>query len=160
MGTSYVRKQRTVRLPVATDLQVNKFSSGVTTQEGSYIYNGIILKYPQSDKYYITQRPSFSTVIDPAEEAVEHIGETVIITGPVIDYLDFTFPDLRTDPVLGVGNPFGPNAFLVRLMVDVDSLPEDLYVGITISIIGEIGPNSFGGARIWVDDLSQIEIIE
>ena len=94
------------------------------------------------------------------EEAVEHIGETVIITGPVIDYLDFTFPDLRTDPVLGVGNPFGPNAFLVRLMVDVDSLPEDLYVGITISIIGEIGPNSFGGARIWVDDLSQIEIIE
>ena len=94
------------------------------------------------------------------EEAAEHIGETATVTGPVIDWLDYTFPDGRTDPVLGVGQPNGPRAFLVRLMVDRESLPEDLYTGKTISIIGEIGPNAFGGARIWVDDLSQIEIIE
>jgi len=94
------------------------------------------------------------------EEAAEHIGETATVTGPVIDSVDFPFPDGRTDPVLGVGKPYGPGAFLVRLMVDQESLPEDLYVGKTISIIGEIGPNGFGGARIWVDDLSQIEIIE
>jgi len=94
------------------------------------------------------------------EEAAEHIGETATVTGPVIDWLDFPFPDGLTDPVLGVGKPNGPGALLVRLMVDRESLPEDLYVGKTISIIGEIGPNGFGGARIWVDDLSQIEIIE
>ena len=94
------------------------------------------------------------------EEATEHMGETVMVTGPVIDWLDYTFPDGRTDPVLGLGEPFGPGSFLVRLMVDRESLPEDLYAGKTISIIGEIGPNAFGGARIWVDDLSQIEIIE
>ena len=94
------------------------------------------------------------------EEAAEHIGETATVTGPVIEWLDYTFPDGRTDPVLGVGQPDGPGAFLVRLMVDRESLPEDLYAGKTISIIGEIGPNAFGGARIWVDYLSQIEIIE
>ncbi len=94
------------------------------------------------------------------EEATEHIGETVTITGPVIDWADYAFPDGRTDPVLGVGESNGPGAFLVRLMIDRESLPEDLYVGKTISIIGEVGPNSYGGARIWVDDMSQIEIIE
>ena len=94
------------------------------------------------------------------EEAVEHIGETARVTGKVIDWVDYDFPDGRTDPVLGVGEPNGPGAFLVRLMVDRESLPEDLYAGKTITVIGEIGPNAFGGARIWVDDLSQIEIIE
>jgi hypothetical protein len=92
------------------------------------------------------------------DEAASHIGETATVTGPVIDSIDVPFPDGRTDPVLSVGEPFGPGAFMVRLMMDRDALPEDLYVGKTISVTGKIIPNPFGGAAIWITDLSQIQI--
>ena len=94
------------------------------------------------------------------DEATDSLGSTALMTGPVVEWVEYSFPDGRTDPVLSLGEPFGLGAFLVRLMVDRDSLPEELYIGKTISVIGEVGPNSFGGARIWVDDLAQIEIVE
>ena len=69
MGTNYIKKARDVRLPVVTDLHVNTFASGITNEEGGYIYNGIIMKYPNG-KYYVTQRPTVNVVIDPDTESV------------------------------------------------------------------------------------------
>ena len=66
MGTNYVKKARTVRLPVVTDIQINSFNTGVPETLGSYIYNGTVLQYPDG-KYYVTQRPSFSVFESPAD---------------------------------------------------------------------------------------------
>lgn len=61
---SYVKKDRNKRLPLVTDAQINKFSGGASTQRGSYIYNGIVLQYPNGP-YYVTQRPSVNIFEDP-----------------------------------------------------------------------------------------------
>ena len=64
MGTNYVKKSRTVRLPIATSTKINQFSNGASTERGSYILNGIILKYPD-EKLYVTQRPTITSAYDP-----------------------------------------------------------------------------------------------
>jgi hypothetical protein len=64
MGTNYVKKARTVRLPAVADLQINSFSTGVVDTYGSYIYNGTVLTYPDGTPY-VTQRPGMSVFQDP-----------------------------------------------------------------------------------------------
>lgn len=69
MGTNYVKKARTERLPVITDTQINAFSTGVVQSRGSYILNGTVFKYPDGT-LYTTQRPSFSVFNSPSDSLV------------------------------------------------------------------------------------------
>ena len=72
MGTTYVKKQRTVRLPAASDLQVNEFSTGVVDVHGSYILNGVIRQYTGGN-YYVTQRPGASIFYSPSDASVTDV---------------------------------------------------------------------------------------
>jgi hypothetical protein len=47
----------------------------------------------------------------------------------------------------------------ITLNIDPATLPEDKYVGQTISVTSEIGPRGDGGTQIIVSDLSQIEVM-
>lgn len=69
MGTNYIKKSRTTRLPVITDTQINAFSTGVVQSRGSYILNGSVFKYPNGTAY-VTQRPSFSVFNSPSDSEV------------------------------------------------------------------------------------------
>jgi hypothetical protein len=70
--TSYVAKDRTVRLPTVTDLQINSFNTGMINVHGSYIKNGVIRKYP-SGTFYVTQRPGFSIFNSPSDASVTDV---------------------------------------------------------------------------------------
>ena len=98
------------------------------------------------------------------EEASEHIEEEATVTGPVIsagELLHAGLPWYFT-LVLGVNDNGG---VFVQMLGDLaESLPEDQYVGHTIAVTGQIieliWQGEHTGTKIWIDDLSQIEIIE
>jgi hypothetical protein len=98
------------------------------------------------------------------EEAIDHISETATVIGPVVSAQEETYPggvDLVT-LMLGTEDTGG---VLIQLLVDMESLPEGLYLGHTIAVTGYINEvtvlgGEIFGTRIWVDDLSQIEIVE
>jgi hypothetical protein len=97
------------------------------------------------------------------DEAEYHLGETAIVIGPVIEMERGQIGSCITY-TLGVGKPVGHGSFLVDLGCQ-ESPPEDIYTGHTISVTGYIVFNGYpgsgpSGARIVIDDLSQIEIIE
>jgi TRAP-type C4-dicarboxylate transport system substrate-binding protein len=96
------------------------------------------------------------------EEAYEHIGETWTVTGPIIDSVDLRIYNMGDVIVLGMGKSVSNRAEGIGIHLDVDDslLPEDLYVGRTISVTGEISLNQFGGASMTVTDLSQIQMEE
>ena len=98
------------------------------------------------------------------EEASDHIEEAATVTGPVIsagNLLHAGLPYYFT-LVLGVNDNGG---VFVQMLGDLaESLPEDQYVGHTIAVTGRIielvWQGEHTGTKIWVDDLSKIEIIE
>ena len=98
------------------------------------------------------------------EEASEHIEEVATVTGPVIsagELLHAGLPWYFT-LVLGVNDNGG---VFVQMLGDLaEFLPEDQHVGHTIAVTGQIieliWQGEHTGTKIWIDDLSQIEIIE
>jgi hypothetical protein len=89
------------------------------------------------------------------DEAANHIGEEATVCGKIVD----TFP-YSGMTILGMGaGVMEPSA--VGIEVD-DSmkgdLDEDLYVGKTICVTGEIHENPNGGGSIKVSDPSQIKV--
>jgi hypothetical protein len=91
------------------------------------------------------------------DEAINHIGETATVTGPVIDAVDLLALKAGDNFIVGIGKgALAKGAFGIELAVDRATLPADLYVGKTVSITGKIGKNPLGGANIIVTDLSQI----
>jgi para-nitrobenzyl esterase len=95
------------------------------------------------------------------EEAKDHVGESVIVTGPIIDSFDLRDVGWGDHIALGMGKPVqDPGTIGINLKVDDAVLPEDLYIGKTISVTGTPFINPLGGVSIDVTDLSQIEIIE
>lgn len=69
MGTNYVKKARTTRLPLITDTQINAFDTGFVQSRGSYILNGTILKYPDGTPY-VTQRPAIEVFNSPSDSSI------------------------------------------------------------------------------------------
>jgi para-nitrobenzyl esterase len=95
------------------------------------------------------------------EEAKDHVGETVTITGPIIDSFDMREAGWGDYLVLGMGKPvMNLSTVGINLMVDDAVLPEDLYIGKIVSVTGTPYINQLGGVSIDVMDLSQIEVIE
>jgi para-nitrobenzyl esterase len=95
------------------------------------------------------------------EEAIDHIGETATVTGPIIDSIDLRTSGYGDNIVLGMGKSVEDLGKVgIELAVDRAKLPADLYKGKTISATGKIYRNPLGGASVLVDDLSQIEIID
>jgi hypothetical protein len=103
---------------------------------------------------------SFTVVAPPPaggaytwEEAKDHIGETATVTGPIIDTLD-----IGTSVLLGMGvSAYDAATVGIELpKADLDKYPEDLYVGKTIAVTGELYQNPYGGANVLVTDPAQI----
>jgi hypothetical protein len=89
------------------------------------------------------------------DEAANHIGEEATVCGKIVD----TFP-YSGMTILGMGaGVMDPSA--VGIEVD-DSmkgdLDEELYVGKTICVTGEIHENPNGGGSIKVSDPSHIKV--
>ena len=63
-------------IPIPTDLNIEKFSGASIERLSSYIENGVIEEYPEK-KRYVTQRPSFTTVVDASDAAVPAKGRGV-----------------------------------------------------------------------------------
>ena len=112
MGTSYTKKQRTVRIPAVTDMQINHFSGGTKTEIGSYVYNGIILKYPNK-VYYVTQRPTVTIEYEPADVVglTDYAGRAVyywdeIGIGAYVEdsYVDANYVQSSDTPALYLAN--------------------------------------------------------
>jgi rRNA maturation protein Nop10 len=94
------------------------------------------------------------------EEAIDHIGETATVTGPVIDSVDLLAFKAGNNIIVGIGKgALEPGAFGFELDVDRAELPADLYQGMTVSVTGKIITNPLGGATIKVTDLSQITVL-
>ena len=98
------------------------------------------------------------------EEATDHVREMATVIGPVITAGDVLHPGLTVHFTLVLGANDNRGVFVQIGRPLVESLPEDMYIGRTIAVTGNINELSwegdFTGTRIWVDDLSQIEIIE
>jgi hypothetical protein len=99
------------------------------------------------------------------EEASDHIEEVVTVTGPVISAdRGLLYPGLNVHFTLVLGVKDVGGVFVQLPDGLVESLPEDLYVGHTIAVTGSIielvWEGEHTGTRIWVDDLSQIEMID
>jgi hypothetical protein len=95
------------------------------------------------------------------EEAIDHIGETAKVTGPIINLWD---PEFDGDFKLGMGKVWAQQGWVnIELKVDRDMISPDDYVGKTVSVRGEIYLYDLFGKQapaIDVTDLSQIEIID
>ena len=89
------------------------------------------------------------------DEAAKHIGEEATVCGEIVDTLPY-----MGMTILGMGAAVMESS-AVGIEVD-DSikgdLDEDLYVGKTISVSGEIHENPNGGGSIKVSDPSQIKV--
>jgi para-nitrobenzyl esterase len=95
------------------------------------------------------------------EEAKNHVGESVTVTGPIVDTFDLRTIGLGDYITIGMGKPvMDPGTIGINLKVDDAVLPEDLYTGKMISVTGTPYINPLGSISIDVTDLSQIEIIE
>jgi hypothetical protein len=98
------------------------------------------------------------------EEASDHIEEVATVTGPVIFAGKFLHAGLPWHFTLVLGVKDVGGVFVQMLDALEESLPEDMYVGHTIAVTGYIielvSKGEHTGTKIWVDDLSQIEIIE
>jgi hypothetical protein len=94
------------------------------------------------------------------EEAIDHIGEIAMVTGPIIDSIDARGSDFGDAIDLGMGKRFGEEGYVgIALAVDRAMLPADLYIGKIISVTGNIYITPLGTAGIAVTDLSQISEI-
>jgi hypothetical protein len=103
--------------------------------------------------------PSTTPGVYTWEEAVNHIGETATVTGPIVDSFDLRTIGTGDNIVLGMGLTATSRwATGIELGVDRAELPADLYIGKTISVTGKIYKNMIGGAAILVTDLAQIEV--
>lgn len=89
------------------------------------------------------------------EEAKDHIGETVTVCGPIVESLD-----IGSAMLLGMGaSTTDPSCVGIELSYDIlAELPEDLYVGKTICVTGELHTNPVGGASMAVNEASQIVV--
>jgi hypothetical protein len=94
------------------------------------------------------------------EEAIDHIGEIAMVTGPIIDSIDARGSDFGDAIDLGMGKRFGEEGYVgIALTVDRAILPADLYIGKLISVTGKIYQTPLSGSGIAVTDLSQISEI-
>ena len=108
---------------------------------------------------YFEEDSAATTNVYTWEEVIDHIGETAIVTGPIIDWVDLRDIGLGDNLVLGMGiGASEPGTVGINLKVDDAILPEELYIGFTVSVTGEIYENPLGGALIDVTDLSRIVI--
>jgi len=105
-----------------------------------------------------TPAPKPAAVALSWEEAKDHMGETATVSGPVIEVT----PGWQTAKVLAMGAKTGEGVNIV--INDPAQFPgelEDLYIGKTIAVTGEITKNAWTGAiQIEVTDPSQIVVQE
>jgi hypothetical protein len=91
------------------------------------------------------------------DEAAKHIGEKATVCGKIIDTLPYSGMT-----ILGMGAAVMDSG-AVGIEID-DSIkaqfPEDMYVGKTICVTGEIHQNPSNGGSITVSDPAQIKVKE
>ncbi len=89
------------------------------------------------------------------DEAAKHIGETATVCGKIVDTLPYSGMT-----ILGMGAAvMEPSAVGIEVPDSMkDSLDEDLYVGKTICVTGEIHQNPNNGGSITVSDPAQITV--
>ena len=89
------------------------------------------------------------------DEAAKHIGETATVCGKIVD--SFPYSGMT---ILGMGAAvMEPGAVGIEIDDSIkDKFPEDLYVGKTICVTGEIHQNPNNGGSIAVSDPAQITV--
>jgi hypothetical protein len=91
------------------------------------------------------------------DEAAKHIGEKATVCGKIIDTLPYSGMT-----ILGMGAAVMDSGAVGIEIADSikDQFPEDLYVGKTICVTGEIHSNPSNGGSITVSDPAQIKVKE
>jgi TRAP-type C4-dicarboxylate transport system substrate-binding protein len=110
----------------------------------------------------VWQEPTAPSSASNWEEAYDHVGETWTVTGPIIDSVDLRLFNMGDCIVLGMGKSLSNRAEGIGIHLEVDDslIPEDVYVGQTITVTAEVYLNEFGGAGMDVTDISQIQVVE
>jgi hypothetical protein len=109
----------------------------------------------------ISPAPTSDSTLAPKyfwEEAVNHIGETATVTGPIINSIEMSISNYI---VLGMGKKFQEQGYVgIAIKFDKSLIPSDMYIGRTISAFGYINRNGFGGAAVEVTEPSSIAVVQ
>ena len=91
------------------------------------------------------------------DEAAKHIGETATVCGKIVDTVPYSGMT-----ILGMGAAvMEPSAVGIEIDDSTKAqFPEDMYVGKTICVTGEIHQNPNNGGSIKVSDPAQIKVKE